>query len=278
MRKPNLFLVGAPKAGTSLLWTMLKGHKDVFFTTKPEKELNYFSYNELSMNSYYKDYKIKSEKEYLKAFKNGQKAKYLADGSISYFSYASIPKKLYDFNSEAKIIIIVRDPIYRAFSHYKMDKRMGYATVSFLEYLINKDNKYDQFIHQYIENSLYFKNTNNFLEYFDEDQVFVMRLEEIEADFAQLCCFLEIENIFDITSMQTINPNKIPVNIISRTLQHNRYLATILKKVIPRKLILYLNPFLYKKSEKILLKSSERLLLQQYLDEDYSLFNKKYFK
>ena len=44
MRKPNLFLVGAPKAGSSLLWTMLKGHKDVFFTTNPEKEINYFSY------------------------------------------------------------------------------------------------------------------------------------------------------------------------------------------------------------------------------------------
>ena len=278
MRKPNLFLVGAPKAGSSLLWTMLKGHKDVFFTTNPEKEINYFSYNELSMNSYYKDYKIKSEKEYLKAFKNGQKAKYLADGSISYFAYASIPKKLYDFNSEAKIVIIVRDPIDRAFSHYKMDKRMGYATAPFLEYLINKDNKYDQFINQYIENSLYFKKTNNFLEYFDEDQIFVMRLEEIETDFAQLCRFLDIENLFDITSKQTINPNKIPVNIISRTLQHNRYLATMLKKVIQQKVIRYLNPFLYKKAEKMLLKNSERLLLQEYLDEDYSAFNKKYFK
>ena len=59
MRKPNLFLVGAPKAGSSLLWTMLKEHKDIFFSTNPEKEINYFSYDELIQNSYYKDFKIK---------------------------------------------------------------------------------------------------------------------------------------------------------------------------------------------------------------------------
>ena len=123
MRKPNLFLVGAPKAGSSLLWTMLKEHKDIFFSTNPEKEINYFSYDELIHNSSYKDYKVRSENDYLKVFKKGQSVKYLVDGSVSYFAYPLIPKKLYEFNSDAKIIVIVRDPVLRAFSHYNMDKR-----------------------------------------------------------------------------------------------------------------------------------------------------------
>ena len=97
MRKPNLFLVGAPKAGSSLLWTMLKEHKDIFFSTNPEKEINYFSYDELKQNSYYKDYKVKSEYDYLKVFKKGQSVKYLVDGSVSYFAYPTVPKKLYEF-------------------------------------------------------------------------------------------------------------------------------------------------------------------------------------
>ena len=108
--------------------------------------------------------------------------KYLADGSVSYFAYPSIPKKLYEFNSEAKIIVIVRDPILRAFSHYNMDKRMGYAIAPFYEYLINKDNKYKQYLHQYIENSLYYKHVNNYLEYFDKSQVFILQLEHINDD------------------------------------------------------------------------------------------------
>jgi hypothetical protein len=278
MRKPNLFLVGAPKAGSSLLWTMLKEHKDIFFSTNPEKEINYFSYDELTHNSYYKDYKVKSEYDYLKVFKKGQSVKYLVDGSISYFAYPSIPKKLYEFNSDAKIIVIVRDPVLRAFSHYNMDKRMGYVTEPFSEYLMNKDNKYDQYLHQYIENSLYYKHVNNYLEYFDRNQLFVLQLEKINDDFDRLCEFLDIEKLKLKSNNERINTNKLPRNIISRTLQHNRYLATTLKKVIPRKIVRSFNFLLYKKAENVQLKEVEKLLLEQYLNEDYLKFNKRYIQ
>ena len=275
MRKPNLFLVGAPKAGSSLLWTMLKEHKDIFFSTNPEKEINYFSYDELTHNSYYKDYKVKSEYDYLKVFKKGQSVKYLVDGSVSYFAYPSIPKKLYEFNSDAKIIVIVRDPVLRAFSHYNMDKRMGYVSETFSEYLMNKDNKYDQYLHQYIENSLYYKHVNNYLEYFDRNQLFILQLEKINDDFDRLCKFLDIEKLELKSDNERINANKIPTNIISRTLQHNRYLATILKKIIPRKIVRSFNFLLYKKAEKVQLKESEKLLLEKYLNDDFLKLKKE---
>ena len=275
MRKPNLFLVGAPKAGSSLLWTMMKEHKDIFFSTNPEKEINYFSYDELTHNSYYKDYKVKSEYDYLKVFKKGQSVKYLVDGSVSYFAYPSIPKKLYEFNSDAKIIVIVRDPVLRAFSHYNMDKRMGYVTEPFSEYLMNKDNKYDKYLHQYIQNSLYYKNVNNYLEYFDRNQLFILQLEKINDDFDRLCKFLDIEKLELKSDNEMINANKIPTNIISRTLQHNRYLATILKKIIPRKIVRSFNFLLYKKAEKVQLKESEKLLLEKYLNDDFLKLKKE---
>ena len=274
MRKPNLFLVGAPKAGSTFLWTILKEHKDIFFSTNPEKEINYFSFDELRSNSYYKDYKISNEKEYLNVFKNGQSVKYLADGSVSYFAYPSLPKKLYEFNSEAKIVVIVRDPISRAFSHYNMDKRMGYATESFSDYLINKGNTYDKFIHQYIENSLYYKHVKNYLEYFGENQVCVLQLEQIDIDIERLYDFLDIEKYEFTNNYVKINANKEPRNIISRTLQHNRNLTTKLKKFIPKKVVNYFEFFLYKKAQKISIKVSDRILLEQYINEDFSKFQK----
>jgi len=272
MRKPNLFLVGAPKAGSTLLWTILKEHKDIFFSENPEKELNYFSYNELVDNSYYKDYKIRTENDYLQVFKSAQSVKYLADGSVSYFSYPSVPKKLYEFNADAKIIIIVRDPILRAFSHYSMDKRMGYAKKPFSEYLKNKDNQYAKFIHQYIQNSLYFKNTINYLKYFNEDQLCILQLENIKTDIHKIYKFLDIDklNIND----KKINANKEPRNIISRAFQHNRYLATTLKKIIPKKIINWLNFLLYKEAKKVNLMQSDLNLLEDYINEDYTQFKK----
>ena len=274
MRKPNLFLVGAPKAGSTFLWKMLKEHKDIFFSTNPEKEINYFSYDELTRDSYYKDYKISNEKDYLNVFKKGQSVKYLADGSVSYFAYSSLPKKLHEFNPSAKIIVIVRDPIIRAFSHYNMDKRMGYATDSFSEYLINKENKYDKFIHQYIENSLYYKHVNNYLEYFSKDQVCILQLENINSDLERLYKFLAIEKLELKHNSEKINVNKEPRNIISRTLQHNRYLATTLKKFIPKKVVDSFEFLLYKKAARIPIKASDRILLEQYINEDFSQFKK----
>ena len=274
MRRPNLFLVGAPKAGSTLLWTILKEHKDIFFSTNPEKEINYFSYDELTDNSYYKDYKVKTEKDYLNVFLKGQSAKYLADGSVSYFAYPSVPKKIYEFNSKAKIIIIVRDPIQRAFSHYNMDKRMGYAKESFSNYLINKNNSYEKFIHQYIENSLYYKHVKAYLSYFSKDQVCILQLEKINSELDKLYKFLDIAKLELKGNYDKINANKAPRNIISRTLQHNRYLATTLKKVVPKKLVSYLEFLLYKKAEKMFLKESEKVLLEQYINDDYVQFKK----
>ena len=274
MRKPNLFLVGAPKAGSTFLWTILKEHKDIFFSTNPEKEINYFSYDELNNNSYYRDYKIGIENDYLSVFRKGQSVKYLADGSVSYFSYPSVPKKIYEFNPKAKIIIIVRDPIQRAYSHYKMDKRMGYAKESFSDYLINKENNHDKFIHQYIENSLYYKHTTNYLNYFSKDQVCILQLDKINSEIDKLYAFLDIERLDFNQKHQKINANKAPRNIISRILQHNRYLATVLKKFIPKSVVSFFDSLLYKKAEEVSLKASDKTLLEQYINDDYLQFKK----
>lgn len=275
MTKPNLFLVGAPKAGSTLLWSILKKHKDVF-TTKELKEVNHFSYDELTYNSYYKDYKIRNKNDYLKEFKNGHSFKYLIDGSVSYFAYPSIAKKIYEFNSEAKIIIIVRDPILRAFSHYNMDKRMGYAKEALYEYLENKENKYEKFIHQYIENSLYYKHVNNYFKYFDEKQICILQLEKINDDLNKLCVFLGLDKLEPLKHNERINANKKPRNIISRTLQHNRNLTSKLKRVIPRKFAAYFEFLLYTKAEKVQLEDVDRFLLEQYINEDYLKFKEKY--
>ena len=73
---------------------------------------------------------------------------------------------------------------------------------------------------------------------------------------------------------QKINANKTPRNIISRALQHNRYLTTVLKKVIPKKLVGFFEFLLYKKAERVALKESEKSLLEQYINEDYLKFKK----
>lgn len=266
IRNPNLFIVGAPKAGTTFLWVLLRDHEEVFFSKNPEKEINFFSHEELLKESYYKDYRISDLKKYLNCFRKATNQKYIVDGSVSYFSYPTVPKKIHNFNPKAKVVIIIRNPIKRAISHYKMDVRMGYANKPLLSYIKNSET-YPSHYHQYIGNSMYAKHINNYYKIFGKSNVFVMSLDFIDDELVRLYDFLEIRNNSgDRKENKKANTNKTPKNFISRFLQHNRYITTLFKYISPKWLINIMSEILYKEADEIIISNEEKYIL-------YNLFN-----
>ena len=87
-----------------------------------------------------------------------------------------MPKKIYDFNPNAKIIIMYRDPIKRAISHYNMDRRMGLAEKKLSYYLTEP--KEEKFYRQYVDNSMFLKNYLNFKKFFNDDQILILNFDE----------------------------------------------------------------------------------------------------
>ncbi len=102
MVQPSFFLVGAPKCGTTAFCTYLDQHSDVFIS-KP-KELNYFD-TDLKTKQ-----RVSGLSEYLSKFSEG-KDKICAEGSTSYLYSKVAAENIYRFNPDAKIIIMLRDPI-----------------------------------------------------------------------------------------------------------------------------------------------------------------------
>ena len=265
--KPNLFIVGAPKSGTSFLWVLLKNHKDIFFSKNPEKELNFFSYEELKSDSYYKSFKIDTLKRYLNCFKNANNKKYIVDGSVSYFAYPSVPKKIYKFNQDAKIVIIVRNPIKRAVSHYEMDVRMGYADKPLINYILDKTS-FPAHYHQYIQNSMYACNIKRYINTFGNKNVFIMNLDFIKDEVSNLYKFLDIDALSTVNIDNKVNKNKMPSNIVSRFFQHNRYIATLLKFIIPKQLVTSLERFMYKEAVPVKISNRELSILDSIIKDD----------
>lgn len=106
--KPNLFIVGSMKCGTTALYNFLTRHPKISGSTP--KEPHYFTLNQ-----------NKGEAWYLSLFKQDSKAQFLLEASPTYFDTAwseDIPRRIQRFNSEAKIIIMIRDPLIRAISHF----------------------------------------------------------------------------------------------------------------------------------------------------------------
>ena len=137
-KKPNFFIVGAPKAGTTSLYAYLSMHPEVFMPSTI-KEPDYFSHKAiLAQNLYYNTTHVTNLEEYLDLFSlaNGEKA--IGEASVSYLYYQEAARNLYDFNPEARIIIILREPVERAFSHYLMDARLGLIKATFDDIVFEK--------------------------------------------------------------------------------------------------------------------------------------------
>jgi hypothetical protein len=115
--KVSLFIVGAQKSGTSALHNYLLKHPDIIGGVK--KEINFFNHPEKfeqGINWYHKQY---SRPLFYK-----QKKIYL-DSTPQYLSDDGVAKKIHNYNTNAKIIILLREPISRAYSAWNMYKQFS---------------------------------------------------------------------------------------------------------------------------------------------------------
>lgn len=271
MKVPNLFIVGAPKSGTTLLYDLLGASNEFYFPKI--KELNHFSHQELDdIGMYYKDYRLIEREPYMKMFSEG-KAKYYIDSSVSYFAFENIPQKLFQFNPESEIIIILRNPIDRAFSHFVMDQRMGHANREFLYYIQSPNNSPAHY-HQYVSNSLYYKNIKRYVDVFGSNKVHIIVLEKITEDLPKVLESLGVQiepNQLDFAKRS--NEHKESRNWIGRYTMRNREIVSRLKLVLPKGLISKVKNYIYKPARKIEIDLKSYALLKEILENDMNNLN-----
>ncbi len=123
-RWPNLFIVGAPKGGTTTLWRYLDQHPDVFMS--PEKEPNFFLDPTPPV-------RVPTEEAYLGLFAGASDETWLGEASGRYFSDPTTPGLIKARVPDARIMIALRDPVERAYSSYWHDVKFGIESRPFAE-------------------------------------------------------------------------------------------------------------------------------------------------
>lgn len=211
--KANLFVVGAMKAGTTSFMELLSQHPQIYVS--PIKEPNYFVdemprrlYNPsrfFDLKTYFdKQFpnpmhiaNLDQEEDYAKLFSLAKDELYLAEGSTAYLHAAETPARIAAYNPKARIVILTRDPLKRAYSHYKLDRSKGRTPKGFQALLQAEIKDYeagklDPF--GYLGMSFYDRAIARYRALFD--QVFVMPMESLAADQSQamsdLAAWLEI--------------------------------------------------------------------------------------
>jgi len=241
IKQVNFFIVGAAKAGTTSLYAYLEQHPDVYMS--PIKEPNFFSddikheaireevkarLKLLNVDEYIKGKMdksmhrafIKSPDQYHALFRFAKNEKAIGEASASYLFSSTAAKNIYSYSPEAKIIIILRNPIQRAYSHYLMDLRMAVTDLSFEDALIEEQKHPVRnwgATSLYHELGLYYEQVKRYLEIFPEEQVLILLNEELRdqpADVLQrIYQFLEVYPNFEVSFEKEHNTASVPRNL-----------------------------------------------------------------
>jgi hypothetical protein len=116
MQKPNFFIAGAPRCGTTALYTYLSEHPRIFMPAV--KELNYFAEDLLNVQKV----AFRSPEDYLQVFA-GAKPHHLAVGEASpFYMFSQVAfEKMYAFNPQARVILSLRNPVDFVQSYHRLN-------------------------------------------------------------------------------------------------------------------------------------------------------------
>ena len=216
MKNPNLFIVGAPKSGTTFLYHYLKQHPDIYFPNF--KEPHFFGSDLIRRNGAYN----LSLDEYQDLFKTNKKI--IGEASTFYIFSKDAPEEIYNFNPKAKIIIMLRDLVDLVHSLHSQFVFSGDEVIEdFTQALELEGSRLsgNRIPNQTtVVNKLFYtsnilllpRSIQSFIRYFGRENIKFIDLDDIKKNpkkvYFETLEFLNIDSNLNIPDFKIINKNK----------------------------------------------------------------------
>jgi hypothetical protein len=206
---PNFFVVGAAKSGTTSLYHYLKQHPEILLPLQKENfffagiEKNTFT----EIGSFYGRNIIENWEDYICLFKNANEEKAVGEICVAYlYFYENSIKNMEKYLVQSpQIIIILRNPVDRAFSNYKHHVRDGIEPLDFdeaikREVLRKRKNEKWWWGFEYVDVGFYYNQVKAYIDAFGAEKVKIYLYEDIEENLLKtirdIFRFLEVDDSF----------------------------------------------------------------------------------
>ncbi len=236
---PNFFVIGVVKGGTTSLYHYLNQHEEVYMS--PIKETNHFASADMYREQFTHEYALSTRidlpryfkrgmpepihiahvdewSDYLELFSNVTTETVIGEISNSYMVCPSAAGRIHATFPDAKLLVLLRNPISRIWSQYLMNLREGRTAEK--DFLNEITSDYKQEVkgwgvtHLYHELGLYAAQIENFLTYFPREQLKVLVFEDYkqtpELVLKEVFEFLGISNHQTIDFSQKMNTAAMP--------------------------------------------------------------------
>ena len=242
MNLPNLLIVGAAKSGTTSLHNYLKQHPEIFMSN--HKEPHFLINKEIGENRIPKG--VKKLNEYSSLFDGSDTFKYRGESSAMYLQFPNIAIKNIKkyLEKDLKIIIMLRNPIDRAFSGYQHVKRFNVdEELTFAQALDVCEDRYFKQTSltpatRYIHIGMYYDFVKKFMHSFS-GQVHVIIYDDFITDTQN-----ELSKVFSFLKVKKIDVNITEKYMVGGWKWKNRFFKnTFMKKSFLKKIIKIIAPF-----------------------------------
>lgn len=209
--KVDFIISGTQKGGTTALDTYLREHSDICMASK--KEVHFFDKDVYFTNNLMRKVSHIKYHSYFKPLSNVQ---LVGEATPIYMYWHDAPKRMWEYNPDMKIILILRSPIERAYSQWNMEKMKGKDQMSFWDAIHNEENRSREAlplqhrVYSYIDRGFYTEQIKRIWHYFPKEQTLIIKNEDLKSNPHKT-----LEHVFNFLNVPILE-GIAPKNVHSR--------------------------------------------------------------
>ncbi|MFN0188408.1 MAG: sulfotransferase domain-containing protein [Bacteroidia bacterium] len=215
-KKVDFLIIGAQKGGTTALYYYLRNHPEI--EMEQEKELHFFD----DENAF-----AKTPPNYLtyeSQFENKKGARIFGEATPNYLYWIPSCQRILAYNTNIKLIALLRNPIERAYSHWNMEFKRNAEFANF-EFCIESEKKrlakvhpHQHRVYSYIDRGMYAEQIKRYKKFFNEDQLLFIKYEDFKNNNEKV--LIKIFNFLGANSML--------YNFVPSVYNNSKYTNTLL--------------------------------------------------
>lgn len=234
---PDFIIIGAQKSGTSSLHHVLTNHPDVYI---PEGEVFFFDVDDADQHpdffrapagtpeahDFDRDFEMFA-RWYRSLFASAAPGQRIGEDSTTYLASRLAPARIHRLLPDVRLLVVLRDPADRAYSHYWHGVGTGRSTLPFERQLRERPGNL-------LERGHYREHLERYLALFDRERVHIVLFEDFIADSQratdEACAFLGLDGSVDVSSLHAHRNAARPPRHLPTRLWLNRTMGAVTRK------------------------------------------------
>jgi hypothetical protein len=200
----SFLICGTQKGGTTALVEYLRHHPEMGLPAT--KELHFFDNEAIDWNN--PDYE-----SYHAAFGDSDPHLIRGEATPIYMYWEKAPERIWRYNPAMRLIVVLRNPITRAYSHWAMERRRGAEPLGFSEALAAEAKRsrtclpLQDRVGSYVDRGFYCDQLRRMWRFFGRDAVLVLRQEELleqhQATLNKVCRHLGVSSMPPVSAARS---------------------------------------------------------------------------